>query len=89
LLERRLDNIVFRLGFSASRSGARQLVAHGNILINDKKVDIPSFLVKPGMKVSILERHVNNPQVVDCLARARMRQVPAWLRSIRRRLRDP
>ena len=79
LLERRLDNIVFRLGFAASRPGARQLVAHGNILINGKKVDIPSFLVKPGMKVSILERHVNNPQVVDCLAKARMRQVPSWL----------
>jgi len=79
LLERRLDNIAFRLGFAVSRASARQLVAHGNILVNDKKIDIPSFLVKPGMKVSLLERHVNNPQVVDSLAKARMRQLPSWL----------
>ena len=79
LLERRLDNIVFRLGFASSRSQARQLVAHGNISVDGKKVDIPSFQVKAGMKVSVVERHVNNAQVVSCLERARVRQLPAWL----------
>ena len=79
LLERRLDNIVFRLGFASSRSQARQWVAHGNIVVNGKKVDVPSFSVKPGMKVSLVERHVNNPLIVDSLTRTRLRQLPAWL----------
>jgi small subunit ribosomal protein S4 len=79
LLERRLDNIVFRLGFAASRSQARQLVAHGNIFVNGKKLDVPSFTVKPGMTVSVVERHEANVQVVDCIGRARQRQIPSWL----------
>lgn len=55
LLESRLDNIVYRLGFTISRSLARQLVTHGNILIDGKKVDVPSFQTKPGMVVSLTE----------------------------------
>src|SRR5689334_18230085 len=51
LLETRLDNIVYRLGFTTSRSLARQLVTHGNVLVNDKKADVPSFAVKPGQVV--------------------------------------
>ena len=79
LLERRLDNIVFRLGYASSRSQARQLVAHGNIFVNGKKIDVPSFLVKPGMVVSVTERHIQNPQVVDAVNRARLRSIPMWL----------
>lgn len=55
-LESRLDNICFRLGFVTSRSLARQLVAHGNILVNGKKVDVPSFQTKPGMTISLPEK---------------------------------
>ncbi|MDO5565665.1 MAG: 30S ribosomal protein S4 [Planctomycetia bacterium] len=56
ILERRLDNIVYRLGFGASRAQARQLVAHGHILVNGRRVDIPSFLVRPGDVVSVRDR---------------------------------
>ena len=79
LLERRLDNVVHRLGFAASRSAARQLVAHGNIFVDGKKLDIPSFLVKPGMVISVTERHVANVEIVQNVERARMRAIPAWL----------
>ncbi|MHB2018008.1 MAG: 30S ribosomal protein S4 [Candidatus Xenobia bacterium] len=57
LLERRLDNIVYRLGFGASRSQARQIVCHGHITVNGKKVDIPSYMVKPGDTLSIKEKN--------------------------------
>lgn len=53
LLERRLDNVVFRLGFAISRAQSRQFVNHGHFLVNGKKVDIPSYLVKPGDKISV------------------------------------
>ena len=79
ILERRLDNVVHRLGFAASRSAARQLVAHGNILVNGKKVDIPSFLVKPGMMVEVHQKLETNPMVAESLQNARVRHVPTWL----------
>ncbi len=56
LLESRLDNVCYRMGFVSSRSLARQLVAHGNILVNGKKVDVPSFQTKPGMIISLPEK---------------------------------
>ena len=56
ILETRLDNVVYRLGFAMSRAEARQLVTHGHFTVNGKKVNIPSFLVKPGMIVSLRER---------------------------------
>ncbi len=55
LLESRLDNIVFRIGWATSRQQARQLVTHGHIRVNDQKVDIPSYQVKPGMVISVKE----------------------------------
>lgn len=79
LLERRLDNVVHRLGFAPSRASARQLVAHGNIFVDGKKLDIPSFLVKPGVVVSLAPSHVENPEIVQNLERARMRTLPGWL----------
>ena len=56
LLESRLDNLVYRMGFARTRRAARQLVNHGHILVNGKKVDIPSFIAKPGMVVEIKEK---------------------------------
>ena len=61
LLERRLDNAVYRAGFSTSRRQARQLVNHGHILVNDRKVDIPSYQVKPGDTISVKESSRKNP----------------------------
>jgi small subunit ribosomal protein S4 len=56
LLESRLDNLVYRIGFATTRRGARQLVNHGHITVNGKKVDIPSFRVKPGDIISVKEK---------------------------------
>jgi len=59
LLESRLDNVVYRMGLSRTRRGARQLVNHGHILVNGKKVDIPSFTVKPGSVIEVKEKSRN------------------------------
>lgn len=56
LLEKRLDNVVYRLGFGTSRAQARQMIAHGHVLVNGRRVDIPSFLVKPGDVISVKNR---------------------------------
>ncbi len=79
ILERRLDNVVYRLGFAPSRPAARQLVAHGNVKVNGRKVDIPSFLVKKDMEISVNDQLANNNLVVESLEHARVRHVPAWL----------
>ena len=63
LIERRLDNVVYRMGFATTRAFARQLVNHGHILVDGKKVDIPSYRVKPGQKIEIKEKTKENPQV--------------------------
>ena len=78
-LERRLDNIVYRLGFASSRSMARQLVAHGHIQIDGRKVSVPSALVKPGSLVALREKSRKNEQIKICLDTAKGRGVPAWL----------
>lgn len=67
LLESRLDNIVYRLGLARTRRAGRQLVNHGHILVNDKKVDIPSYRVKPGDVVSVKESSLNHAAIVDAL----------------------
>jgi small subunit ribosomal protein S4 len=64
LLETRLDNAVYRMGFATTRNFARQLVTHGHILVDGKKVDIPSYRVKPGQKIEVKEKSKNNPQIV-------------------------
>ena len=77
LLESRLDNIVYRLGMARTRRGARQVVNHGHILVNGKKVDIPSYRVKPGDVVAVKENSLNHPAIVASLeAKA---AVPAYL----------
>ncbi len=63
LLERRLDNVVYRMGFATTRAFARQLVNHGHILVDGKKVDIASYRVKPGQKIELKEKIKENPQV--------------------------
>jgi len=63
LIERRLDNVVYRMGFATTRAFARQLVNHGHILVDGKKVDIASYRVKPGQKIEIKEKTKENPQV--------------------------
>lgn len=67
LLESRLDNIVYRLGFARTRRAARQLVNHGHILVNGNKVDIPSFIVKPGSTIEVRERSRNMASIADAL----------------------
>ena len=79
ILESRLDNVVFRLGFANTRPQARQLVNHGSIAVNGKKVDIASYLVKPGDVVSVLEAKKNNPVIKESIEKGAGRVVPEWL----------
>ena len=78
LLERRLDNVVYRAGFGASRAQARQIVNHGHILVNGKRVDIPSYIVKQGDVVSIREKSYD-VEAFKALREGTARLVPAWL----------
>lgn len=79
MLERRLDNVVYRSGFSTSRRQARQLVNHGHIFVNDRKVDIPSFQVKVGDVVTVKEKSAKNPHVDGAWATAAGRGRPGWI----------
>jgi small subunit ribosomal protein S4 len=79
LLERRLDNVTYRLGLATSRSQARQLVRHGHLTVNGRKVDIPSFSVKPGDVVRLREKSWKNTAVVHALEEVKGRGVPEWL----------
>ena len=67
LLESRLDNLVYRMGLANTRRGARQLVNHGHILVDGKKVDIPSFSVKPGSVISVKEKSLEHPAIKNAL----------------------
>ena len=78
-LERRLDNVVYSLGFAASRAQARQLVRHGHVTVNGKKVTIPSFRVSKGYVVAIKDKSRSNEQIKASVETARARGVPAWL----------
>lgn len=78
-LERRLDNIVYRLGFASSRKQARQFVRHGHIQVNGKKVNIPSCLVDKGDVISIHQKSRNNPLIQSSLEEIVGRGVPSWL----------
>jgi len=78
LLERRLDNVVYRLGFASSRSIARQLVRHNHILVNNRKVNIPSYQVRVGDVVSLTPRALKLEVVKKSLAE-KERKIPSWL----------
>ncbi len=79
LLEWRLDNMIYRLGFANSRAEARQLVRHGHFLVNDRKLDIPSALVKPGDVVTVRERSRKVVRIQEALELSQRRGVPEWL----------
>jgi small subunit ribosomal protein S4 len=79
LIERRLDNIVLRMGFASSRAQGRQLVRHNHILVNGKRVNIPSYRVKPNDKVEIAESSKKIAYVAAALAAAENRPRPSWL----------
>ena len=79
LLERRLDNVVYRLGFASSRSQARQLVLHGHILLNGRKTDVASCLVKPGNVISWREGSTKTEYYKTLLQEVEGRTIPGWL----------
>ena len=79
LLERRLDNVAYRLGFATSRSQARQLVRHGHFTVNGRKVDIPSFSVKPGDVVAVRQNSQKNASILHALEEVKGRGIPEWL----------
>ena len=79
LLERRLDNVTYRLGFAASRKAGRQLVNHGHIMVNGKKVDIPSFLVHQGDVVEVRARSKQNVAIKASVETVESRGIPQWL----------
>lgn len=79
ILEQRLDNVVYRLGFANSRPQARQLVRHGHFLINGKKVDIPSIQVKAGDVVELREKSRNLQVITESLEAVVRRAMPQWL----------
>ena len=79
LLESRLDNVVYRLGFAASRAEARQLVSHGHFTVNGRKVNIPSYLVKPGMVIAIKEGSRSLEKIKAIIEANSARPVPQWL----------
>ena len=79
LLERRLDNVVYRLGFGVSRSQARQLVSHGHFTVNGRKLDIPSALLKPGDVIAVAEGSREVVLLKENSEAAAARAIPAWL----------
>jgi small subunit ribosomal protein S4 len=78
-LESRLDNMLFRLGFSSSRSEGRQLIKHGHFLINGKKVDVPSYLMKADDVISVRERSRKVERIKQAMETAKQRGIPRWL----------
>ena len=81
MLERRLDNVVFRLGFARTRREARQIVDHKNVLVNGKCVNLPSYLIKAGDTIEIKEKCKSSQRYKDILEVAGARLVPEWLEA--------
>jgi len=79
MLERRLDNVIYRMGFGASRSQSRQIVRHGHIQVNGRKVDIPSFVVRPNDVVEVRERSRENPTILAARDATAHAPAPNWL----------
>lgn len=79
ILERRLDNVVYRMGFAVNRREARQLVKHGHFIVNGKYVDMPSYLVRPGDVIEVRESSRNIPAITDSLSIAEHRGFPDWM----------
>ena len=81
LLERRLDSVVFRMGFATSRAESRQLVRHGHFLVDGRKASVPSILLKPGSKVTVRERSRKVARIAGALETLEGRSVPRWLET--------
>ena len=79
ILESRLDNVVFRMGLANTRREARQIVNHGHILVNGKRVDIPSYLVKAGEVISVKEKSKNSDHMKEIVETNASRVVPKWI----------
>ena len=79
ILESRLDNVVYRLGFAMTRPEARQLVSHGHVTVNGRKVNIPSFLVKPGMVITLKDSSKNLEKIKANVEGSAYRATPKWL----------
>lgn len=79
LLERRLDNVVYRMGFAINRRQARQFVSHGMFLVNGKRVNIPSYLLRPGDIVEVAEKYRDKELIKENLAIAEGKGFPAWI----------
>ncbi len=79
LLEQRLDNVVYRMGFATTRRFARQLVSHGHILVNGRRVDIPSYRVAAGAKIEVCEKTKDNPQVLRAIELTNQTGIVAWV----------
>jgi small subunit ribosomal protein S4 len=80
LLERRLDNVVYQLGIASSRTQARQLVRHGHILVNGKKTDVPSYLVKVDQEIKLVDAQKKNPEVGKSLDERDLEKIVGWLK---------
>jgi small subunit ribosomal protein S4 len=87
LLERRLDNVIYRLGLAGSRPEARQLVRHGHVTVNNKKVDIPSYLLKVGDEVAIRDKSKSSPKFKEIAEVAMHKSSPPWLEADKENLR--
>jgi len=79
LLDKRLDNMVYRMGFANSRNDARQLVRHNHFLVNDKRVNIPSYLIEVGDKIQVREKSKKMVRILEALETVARRGVPQWL----------
>jgi small subunit ribosomal protein S4 len=79
LLESRLDNMVYRMGFASSRSEARQLITHGHFQVNGRKVDIASFRTKPGMVIEVREKSRASKSIQEAMETLSRRGIPEWL----------
>ena len=79
ILESRLDNVIYRMGLTNTRREARQIVNHGHVTVNGKRVDIPSYLVKPGEVISLRESSRNADRMKDIVERNSNRLVPKWI----------
>jgi small subunit ribosomal protein S4 len=79
LLERRLDNVIYRLGLATSRAQARQLVRHGHFLVNGRKVDVPSYSVKAGDTITVRGTSAQAPAIVHAMEEVKGRGIPEWL----------
>ena len=86
-LERRLDNVVYRMGFGTSRNQSRQLVRHGHLLVNGRKVNIPSFEVRPNDVLEVREKSKNNPTILAARDATAHAPSPNWLEVDRENLR--